>query len=307
MPLATLKWDDPIRRVYEIAKVKINSETRNDFEAAYSRYARKLSDLSLVWSRLSSAAEAQRTYIDIVFARDKWRDKGRDPFSPEELARMDASQAKSASLSLDYEDFFIHSRILMDRVSYLTRFFLPQLRTGQVIRFSEHRRFFKNPRNIPFSADEDYARFIREDTLWFDTMLKAYRDQLVVHDITSGTGGIYMGPNSPPRLVRLRFLSMNDSKWQSTWSALMGMKSKYLQRIQGLGNVSENVYELLEFMENHADMIEPIDLKILDSIRTAAGSKLPDPFELASKIQEFLEFWGQHFYNRISSTPHDEN
>jgi hypothetical protein len=300
MRIRKLEWNDPIRPVYEIAKAQIEQRLLDEFEAAYSRYVQKLSHLSFIWDRLRADVDAHEKCLELAFAGHKQRVAG-EAFTSEELAALGQLEDASKTLYLDYEDFFIHSKILMDRTIFLTQFFLPRAETKpSTTSFTRHRQFFQKPENIPFNKDEEYARYMRENTQWFETMLKAYRDSFVVHDVRFRSMGVISGPAEPPRLFRVRGQTAGASEWQHTWSWLMSLREKYLRKIPGLDDVTVNAYELIDFLDSHASMIEPTDLKTLAAVRVSTGGKLPDVLELANHIKGYLCFYGQHFYGRIT-------
>jgi hypothetical protein len=299
MRLPKLEWADAIIEAYQISKNRIERDRRNAFEAAYSRYAQKLSHVSFIWDRLRADTEAHERHLELVFARDKWTAAARAPFTSQELVAKEELEEASKTLSLDYEDFLIHSRILMDRVIFLTQFFLPRTeKKPSPTSFTEHRKFFQNAQNIPFQDDE-YAKYICEKTQWYETLLRPYRDDFVVHDTSFRSMGLLSGPTQSPRLIRVRSQEMETPQPQQVWSPLMALRDKYLNKIPGLDNITVNIYELIDFLDSHASMIESADLKTLAEVRRSAGAKLPDLLELANHIQQFLSFFGQHFYGRI--------
>jgi len=299
MRLPKLEWGDPIIEAYQMSKNRIGPDRRNEFEAAYSRYAHKLMHVSFIWDRLRADTDAHERYLELVFARDKWTVAGRVHFSSQELIAKKELEEASKPLSLDYEDFLIHSRILMDRVIFLTQFFLPRTeKRASPTSFTEHRKFFQNAQNIPFQDDEKYAKYICENTQWYETLLRPYRDDFVVHDTSFRSMGLLSGPTKSPRLIRVRGQEMEIHRPQRVWSSLMALRDKYLKKIPGLDNVTVNIYELIDFLDSHASMIESADLKTLAEVRKSAGAKLPDLLELANHIRQFLSFFGQHFYER---------
>ncbi len=78
-------------------------------------------------------------------------------------------------LYLDFYNCLLWARILLDRIVALSRYFL----TGQTLpsfhSFSDHRKFFVK-RTASYGGHEDYARYIRDQTEWFDMPIKHVRD-----------------------------------------------------------------------------------------------------------------------------------
>ena len=292
------EWNDLIHSVYARAKGRIEEHRLKEFEAAYSRYLQKLSHVSFIWDRLRADIDAHERYLELAFAGDKSRVAG-ETHTPEELKSMEQLEDAYKTLYLDYEDFFIHSKILMDRIIFLVRFLLPRVRNmPPATSFTRHRQFFQKPENTPFPVDEEYAKYIRENTQWFETMLRAYRDNFVVHDASFRSMGVISGPAELPRLIRVRGKDAEGREQDRTWTLLMGLREKYLKRIPGLQDLIVNVYELIDFFDAHSSVIEPADLSVLAEVRASTGGKLPDLLELANHIRDYLNFCGQHFYVR---------
>ena len=86
----------------------------------------------------------------------------------------------SEYLLLDIVNFSLHSRILLDRTITLAQYFISGGNIPSFTSFNNHRKFFINQKNIPYPTHEPYAKYIREETEWFDT-LKLIRDKFIVH------------------------------------------------------------------------------------------------------------------------------
>jgi len=298
--LPKLDWHDPIAETYRISINKIEQHRKEEFEAAYSRYAQKLSHVSMIWNRLCADTDAHEGCLELVFAQDKWIAGARVPLTGQESNMIKGLEEAYGPLSLDYEDFLIHSRILMDRVIFLAQFLLPRTpNRPSPTSFTEHRKFFRNTRNIPFRGDEEYAEYIRGDTQWYETLLRSYRDDFVVHDTSSRPMGSISSPSQSPRLIRARSQGMETLRWPQASSRLIALRDKYLNKIPGLDGTTVNAIELIDFLDSHSSMIESVDLKALAELRRSTGAKLPDLLELANHIREFLSFFGQHFHDRM--------
>lgn len=83
-------------------------------------------------------------------------------------------------LEFDLANCLLHSRILLDRVVGLSRYFLNGKNLPSFTSFSDHKKFFAKLVK-PYGDHEKYAEFIRSNTDWFDMPLKAVRDKFVVH------------------------------------------------------------------------------------------------------------------------------
>jgi hypothetical protein len=139
---------------------------------------------------------------------------------------------------------------------------------------------------------------MRESTEWFETLLRSYRNEFVVHDTRFNMFGVMSGPSHTPRLWKTRYVDM--TKWDSHLKMLITLRDKYLNKIPGLDTVSVNLYDLVDFLDSHSSTINPEDLHTLREIRVFVGGKLPDLVELAEHIQKFLLFFGTHFRDAMS-------
>ena len=82
---------------------------------------------------------------------------------------------------VDFANFLIHSRILMDRTISLSKYFLSGKNLPSFDSFNRHKKFFLKQENVPYSSNAEYAKYIRENTAWFDDILKFARDDVIVH------------------------------------------------------------------------------------------------------------------------------
>lgn len=93
-----------------------------------------------------------------------------------------AKQYRSIAPFLAYDliNCLIHSRILLDRVAGLSRYFLKETTLPSFTSFNSHKKFFIK-RDKPYGAHEKYAQYIRNNTDWFEMPVKIVRDKFVVH------------------------------------------------------------------------------------------------------------------------------
>jgi hypothetical protein len=83
-------------------------------------------------------------------------------------------------LEFDLVNCLLHTRILLDRVAALSRHFLRGQRLPSFTSFNDHKKFFRKLEQ-PYGKHEEYAKYIRNHTNWFDMPLKEVRDKFVVH------------------------------------------------------------------------------------------------------------------------------
>lgn len=87
----------------------------------------------------------------------------------------------SRYLRVDFFNCLIHARVVLDRVVALSKRFIVGQECPSFSSFNRHRRFFLNGAATCGSHDE-YARYFREETDWFEMPLKIVRDKYLVHD-----------------------------------------------------------------------------------------------------------------------------
>lgn len=101
-------------------------------------------------------------------------------YSPGERKLADTYNRVSPFLEYDLVNCLLHTRILLDRVAALSRYFLRGQRLPSFTSFNDHKKFFIKLAQ-PYGQHEEYAEYIRTGTDWFDMPLREVRDKFVVH------------------------------------------------------------------------------------------------------------------------------
>jgi hypothetical protein len=109
------------------------------------------------------------------------RSRGKHTAIQRKLA--DEFNAIAPFLELDLINCLLHSRILLDRVVGLSRYFLTGKNLPSFTSFNDHKKFFRNHKGT-YGAHEEYAEYIRSQTGWFEMPLQFVRDKFVVHAAT---------------------------------------------------------------------------------------------------------------------------
>lgn len=233
------------------------------------------------------------------------RDQLASVLSPRELKINDLGNRISTYLELDMESFLIFALMLMDRVVALTRHFYKQHDTHPSFSsFTQHRKFFLKSDNNPWSPDEEYARYIRDNTYWYESLLQIARDKLVVHAQAERLGGshvrglFFSGRDGDPRLVRLRWGMLQQMQFEK----ISALKAKYRDRIPQLENERHNVFEILDILAvpDHYHIQENEDRKEVRKLLSEVGGTLPDLNLLKGHIHDFLSFFNGHFTKLLS-------
>lgn len=107
-----------------------------------------------------------------------WKYGGR--YTPSEKNLAEKFHRSKRYLMLDFANFLLYSRILLDRTIALASNFMQGGNIPSFSSFNNHKKFFLRPDNIPYHGHEKYAVYVREQTDWFDK-LKLVRDKYLVH------------------------------------------------------------------------------------------------------------------------------
>jgi hypothetical protein len=105
---------------------------------------------------------------------------GRRGLSGRERAVSRAYRDRRAYFELDFDNYLMHSRIVLDRTIGLSRRFLHGPRLPSFTSFSDHKKFLKHHPTV-IIGHESYAREMANETDWFDMPLKYLRDKFIVH------------------------------------------------------------------------------------------------------------------------------
>ncbi|MDA4128662.1 MAG: hypothetical protein OK422_04330 [Thaumarchaeota archaeon] len=94
-------------------------------------------------------------------------------------------------IDFDFDNFVIHSRIMLDRAIGLSKYFLDGGHLPSFNSFNRHRKFVIEENRF---GNIEYARYFRAKTGWFE-VLREVRDKYVVHPNRAGlhTWGLFKG------------------------------------------------------------------------------------------------------------------
>lgn len=306
------EWDDPLKQLKEKC-IEDYPGIENDFR----EYHAHLQKLPAIWHRWRLEVKLHTEIIQIHNKISKAIQKGDLPegeikfrqlttiLSKQEIRLFKLRSSINTYLELDAESFFIFSKMLMDRVISLIGYFF-EGRGGKPssTQFSRHRKFFF--RNEEWVKDPEYANYIRNKTYWYETLLKTPRDKFITHPQVERFGGMdpyirgfHFGKDEPPQLVRFHW---GGSFRTEPVKEARVLKKKYQEKIPGLDEVQDNVYEILGFFikpDNYKILGEEDRKKVRD-LRIKAGEKLPELEILKENILDFLEFFNSHFSKWVS-------
>jgi len=183
----------------------------------------------------------------------------------------------------------------MDRITNLVNFFLDIKDSGHDS-FENHRKFFLKSENTPWQIDEEYAKYIREETSWFLDLRNA-RDDSIVHLHKKGKGKSLALIKGKVQCCITGYSSDKDR------DKLKDIFEKYNMPVPDLRAMAP-VDKALKILENnnrlkHKDK-ESKDNKRLSGIRQGIRGELPDIDSLLANILAFIEFFGAHFLQKLS-------
>lgn len=311
------EWGDPLKQLKEKCAEDYPG-IKKDFRECYVH----LQKLSAIWHRWKLEVKLHTKIAQIHNKIFKAVQNGDLPegeikfrqlkttLSNQELQLFKLRSSINTYLELDAESFFIFSKILMDRVISLTRYFFEgEAEQPSPTQFNDHRKFFLEKED--WAKDPEYANYIRNETYWYKTLLMTPRDKFITHPQVKRFGGVnphirgfYFGKDKPPQLVRLQW---SGSFKTAPIKEARELKKKYQEKIPGLRKVQDNLYEILEFFINpdNYKVLEEGDRRKVQNLRIKAGEKLPKLELLKENILDFLEFFNSHFNEWLSSEQSD--
>ena len=245
--------------------------------------------------RFNEDRELYQQYMKIYYDISEPQSE-RDPTEEEKII-LEKWTIHHAGLNLDIEDFFIHSNILMDKIARLSNDLLKFTKDTDS-KFSEfpnnsffdHRNYFIKLTKL-YTIDEEYAKYIRDNTGWYISQLKNPRDDLIVHeDVPKFWTYNFDGGKS--RISRIRHNIRQNEK-------LLQLKEKYYNMFPELADET-NFFTLLNSFELNSGKLQSSDVHSIKEIRKRFGGTFPDINILFKNIYEHMIFLNHHFLQKIS-------
>jgi hypothetical protein len=174
---------------------KMNAPVNDIVSSDFSRYADAYHYYFLAMGRVLQHLSIAARYRDGAHYARKYNRK----YTPHERRIAEQYNASRHYLEFDMANCLIHTRILLDRVASLSRHFLQLPQLPSFHSFSDHKKFFERQTGL-LPAHEEYAKYIREKTGWFEMPLKEVRDKFVVH-------------SAPKHMAFLGFGEHNEGEW----------------------------------------------------------------------------------------------
>jgi len=279
--------------------------SRNEFgdlNMHHRDFMNTFSYLPIIWERIINEAQTYEKYWEIYVDLYAPGSEERKP-TDEEKKILDEHHSNQLRLHLDYEDWFIHSSILLDKyVKFivqlqksisLDKMERHKLNQQKHRSFHQHKDLYCGTKNRSLITDKQYEKLIRNHTLWFEEELKNVRDDWIQHELVPKFWGYDIKPSKKIiRLMRFR----HDEK---LFHELLALREKYAQQHKEIAK-EENFFELLFWFEKQKDVLDKDDVTRVERVRRRFGGDFPDIPTLFNKMTQFFELVNNHFLSEIS-------
>lgn len=285
--LKSVQWVDPLSNLWN--RYKDNDAVIKAL-AAYDMYFKSL---NIILLRLEEDIEnSDRIYRRLQ--NQVWNRKGKHTLSSKQLRIFQDKRDSNLVLHIDYESFLIFACILMDKIPRLAVSLLPKDHVPPDS-FHRHKNFFLECNNIPYPANEEYAKLIREQTEWFDISLKLARDNLITHASTYDIQITRRRRKEGTILTLDKIKSSGSEVFTEQEKRVIEIKQKYENQYQELKNVDNNLWETMHFLMNHDVSMDKTDKKDFIAVVHKAGGPLPTLTYLHQKLTSFLTKFDRAF------------
>lgn len=294
------EWGKPLEELRILAALKLPDR---NVTAAILDCQVHCNLLQFVWKRLNAdyaLYNKQQEPLNSLIKKDisQWSEKD----VKEAFSSLSSGEANTLyqSLEIDYNDFFIYSKILMDKFAYAARLLISY---NLPIRFSKQREYLLETQS-PAKYDSEYIEYLRSNTDWFDTTLKFTRDKFIVHSLPFPSTAF---TTNEKREVCLSRQTM-DRDLTKTKARLSELRAKYEVSYPELKTAAynpnplfnDNPYVLATFFANNPQIkMVPSDQAVLKECLAIIGSDLPEISTLVQRIKSFVVFFGEHFLIRL--------
>lgn len=261
-------------------------------EPLWATYRNKLKHLKIIYYRI------RQDLVEHNILENKFYDimksvKGQSgSFSREQNEIMSQHSYAMLILHLDIEDYFIHSRILLDLLARIIHGFL------QRPRYIESKSFYALKKSILKNYEsmkknfEEYADYIKNNTHWFEINLKEPRDHLIVHN--TGKMPVYrLSKKTGFTIERITFPPNTESK-KKLANDVISIKKKYEPSNPELSDIPDNIFEILKANFQKLSLTKK-EIEIIEKAKIEFGGELPNIEKLNKEIFEFLKFTASYF------------
>ena len=258
-----------------------------DLQIFLQRYYHKIRHCNLI---IMEILELMNQYHkNRKWLNERLHNKNNYSLNSEEQRIYNKNNLLIEKLTLNHENFYIHSRILLDIICNIIGYYIKELPEDTKNNFSKHQNFLKKND----CSDSKYKNYICESTDWYGSLLMIFRNNLVVHDEISCSsyseskldGSFFtIGKTKDP----------SSNEYNSIMNKLMEIKQNHKMDIPELEN-KDNLWDILYIIDHNANKITSAELKEILEIHKKIGGKFPDISVIINNIQDYLDFVGKHF------------
>lgn len=270
----------------EITGLRLFALKKNrKLQTSLFRYLRKLQQCNLIINRILESLKQYEELDKKYRSETRYLKDGR--LNPEQQKLRNSFSNLTFQIGFDIEDYCIHVKVLLDRITIIVGNLLPELPMKSKRDFTKHRLYFiKND-----CSDLIYSKFIREKTKWYDIMLLVFRNDLIIHDeITSSHGGLYSRKSYT--ISRMKDVDKDEAK--EIMKQLNEIKKSHKNDISDLAK-EETLWGILKILDNNAENLDEKEIKTVFGIHKKIGGQLPFVNNINKKVQELISFVGNHF------------
>jgi hypothetical protein len=141
-----------------------------------SRYLETYYFFYLCIDRFLHEMSIARRWDQSVYYTNKYGDK----YTPSQRIIANKYNLIHQFIELDFFTCIIYARMLLDRAISISRHFIKGQTLPSFTSFNDHKKFFLRLKT-QYGQFEEYAKYIREETEWFNMPLKIVRDKFIVH------------------------------------------------------------------------------------------------------------------------------
>jgi len=265
----------------------------NDFENEYrkvgelkNRIYQQIRQINLLISRredyINQYREVMATISHDVFEKS---------LSKEEKENLEQEQIRIYELIIiDTEMYFIYSKLLLDKLVDIVKHYDDSLNVGN--NFTEFQEsIIKNGH-----TDKKLEDHIRNNTKWFELMVRTPRNVIFIHDFkTTGAGG---GDHDIDFGITKSTEKRNSQK---PTDKLRRMKKTHLNDLPELIN-EQNPFQIIRIFDHNSDKLSKNEIDELKQIHQQIGGMFPYVIKVNEKLQDLLDFFADWTKDKITNS-----
>jgi hypothetical protein len=257
----------------------VDTTEKSSLNSDLTRYRRKINQCNLILGRIIENTKSHRKLDDLVWDENQSSD--------ERAKAIHEYGIVSSYINLDTEDYFIHTKILMDKIATVLARYIDELPREKITSFVQLVNYLKHN-----SFQNKDLQNILDQEKWFALLINVHRNNLIIHDSISEMSGTAYSKTTLNRPIRLVFPDDNDSK--QIQESLNKIKENHLLDITEFQNES-NIWTLLLICDYNAEKLSDDEIETVKKIHRTHGGELPQIDFINRKIQNFLDRISSNF------------